>query len=55
MNRAFTYADFLYINENPKKALIFAEKGVEIAKKEGKNPGLFSELIHKINLNISQQ
>ncbi len=52
--RAFTYADFLYINDNPKKALEAAENGMEIAKAEGKNPAIFVELIRKINLNLSE-
>lgn len=54
INTAYTYADYLYINESPEKALIVANKGIEITKAAKKNPSMFDELIRKINLNISE-
>lgn len=54
INTAYTYAEYLYINENPEKALVIANKGVAICNAEKKNPAMFNELIRKINLNISE-
>lgn len=48
--RAHTYAEFLYVNNNPKKALAIAEHGQEMCLAASERPDLFTELIRKIKL-----
>lgn len=53
ISTAYTYCDYLYINDNPKEALKMAEKGIEFCNTEKKNPSIFQELARKINLEMN--
>jgi thioredoxin-related protein len=51
-SHAYTYADLLYQNDKPEKALGVAKAGLEAAKEEKANPALLMKLIQKIELSI---
>lgn len=53
ISTAYTYSEYLYINNNSKEALKIAEKGIEMCATEKKNPSIFQELVRKINLDAN--